>query len=103
LDQGPAAASDGGRDGGAGPNAADAPAPREATVAGAGNLANCAGTGANGCDLNTRADQIKPPLQASLRAERSNLGPLSARLIEIASSRTALLAMTASEFGRNLL
>jgi hypothetical protein len=38
-----------------------------------------------------------------LLAERSNLGPLSIRWVEIASSRKALLAMTVSQFGRNLL
>jgi hypothetical protein len=42
-------------------------------------------------------------LQSSLRAKRSNLGALSARSVEIASSRTALLAMTVSQLDRNLL
>jgi hypothetical protein len=57
MDQGPAAASDGdgGRDGGAGPSAADAAAPREAIVACACNLASCARAGANGCDRPLRS------------------------------------------------
>jgi hypothetical protein len=41
--------------------------------------------------------------QSSLGAQRSNLGLLSARSVEIASSRTALLAMTVYQIGRDLL
>jgi hypothetical protein len=44
--------------------------------------------------------RLNHQLQSSLRAERSNLGPPSARSVEIASSRKALLAMTVCRFGR---
>ena len=50
MDQGAAAAPDGGRDSGADPSAAGPGAPREPIVTGACRAANCARTGANGGD-----------------------------------------------------
>jgi hypothetical protein len=62
---------------------------------------------AKGCGYR-RAEKRKriPPTSNSkghCERQRGNLGPLSARSVEIASSRKALLAMTACQVDRNLI